>query len=309
LTVLLIGSSFGVVGPRQYGVVVDDNWCDVDEAIWTSGRWFHGLRRSFIRFPKGYVTFEFTPDPVPDGYDPLAENSDVLGPVISCWTKNGQQVDLEMSMQVKMKPDSVMDLFWQWRTFEMGKLHLQARIVSAIKNEAVKIPMEYFFTEREAVKGLLVDKVHTVLDESFYTLEKFQLRKVALPGPFEKAILEKLLVFQSQKLASFKQRELIIRSRISQVTEKAEADAMITLQNATARGDQTVKVATIDGFKDLIVARATGFKQLVSDLKLRNAELENKGLNFAVYSKLCKLSAAAVEEIVGFKDSSLVSMN
>merc|ERR1719201_648024 len=153
--------------------------------------------------------------------------------------------------------------------------------------------MEFFFTEREAVKGLLVDKVHTVLDESFYTLEKFQLRKVALPGQFEKAILEKLLVFQSQKLASFKQREMIIRNRINQVTEKAEADAMITLENATAIGNQLVTVATIDGFRDLVVARANGFKEMVAELKLTNPELEYKGLNFAVYSKLCKMSNAA----------------
>merc|ERR1719191_1025277 len=135
--------------------------------------------------------------------------------------------------------------------------------------------MEYFFTEREAVMNTLIDKVIAVLSESFYTLEKFQLRKVALPGPFERAILEKLLVFQSQKLAQFKQQELIIRSRISQVTEKAEADAMITLENATALGDQLVTVATIDGFRDLIVARASGFKQMVSDLKLTNQDLEN----------------------------------
>merc|ERR1711937_1069166 len=100
----------------------------------------------------------------------------------------------------------------------------------------------------------LIDKVKSELAKTFYTLEKFQLRKVALPGPFERAILDKLLVFQSQKLAQFKQEELIIRSRIKQVTEKAEADAMITLQNASAIGDKGVRVATIDGFKDLIVA-------------------------------------------------------
>merc|ERR1719379_736957 len=118
--------------------------------------------------------------------------------------------------------------------------------------------MEYFFTEREMVMNMFIDKVTKEFAESFYTLEKFQLRKVALPGPFETAILEKLLVFQSQKLAQFKQRELIIRSRITQVTEKAEADALMTLRNATALGDQHVSVATIDGFRDLVVARANG---------------------------------------------------
>jgi hypothetical protein len=277
--------------------------------MWTNGRWYHGLRRNFIRYPKGYVTFEFTPDPVPEDYNPEAEGSDVMGPVISCWTRNGQQVDLEISMQIKMRSESVLDLYWQWQTFEMGKLHLQSLIVAAIKNQAVLIPTEFFFVEREAVMEMLILKVNRVLSESFYTLEKLQLRKVGLPGPFESAILEKLLVFQSQKLAQFKQRELIIRSRITQVTEKAEADALITLQNATALGDQRVSVATIDGFRDLIVARANGFKQMISDLKLSNPDLEYKGLNFAVYSKLCKMSNAEVQEVVGFKDSSMVSMN
>merc|ERR1719379_2032874 len=140
--------------------------------------------------------------------------------------------------------------------------------------------MEYFFTEREAVMNTFIQKVERELSESFYTLEKFQLRKVALPGPFESAILEKLLVFQSQKLAQFQQREKIIRARMQQVTEKAEADALITLENATALGDQLVTVATIDGMRDLIVARATGFKDMVTALKLVNPELDYKGLNF-----------------------------
>ena len=58
-----------------------------------------------------------------------------------------------------------------------------------------------------------------------------------------------------------------------------------------------------------IVIGVTRFKQLVDDLKLVNPELESKGINFAVYAKLCKMSAAAVEEVVGFKDSSMVSIN
>jgi hypothetical protein len=311
LSVLLIIASFGAIGPRQYGIVVDNNFCDVDEVVWKSGVWFNGLRRNFIRFPKGYVTFQFTSDGSlnNEDYDPWAEGGDVTSGVVSCWTRTGQQVDLEISLQVKMRSESVMDLYWQWETFEMGKLYLQAMIVAAIKNQAVLIPMEYFFTDREIVMNLLMDKIQSVLDESFYTLEKFQLRKVALPGPFENAILQKLLVFQSQKLAQYKQNELIIRSRINQVTQKAEADALITLENATAQGNRKVEVATINGMRDLIVARANGFKQLVDDLKLVNPELENKGINFAVYAKLCKMSAAAVEEVVGFKDSSMVSIN
>jgi hypothetical protein len=48
---------------------------------------------------------------------------------------------------------------------------------------------------------------------------------------------------------------------------------------------------------------------MVDELELSNPDLANKGLNFAVYSKLCKMSSAAVQEVVGFKDSSMVSMN
>ena len=51
--------------------------------------------------------------------------------------------------------------------------------------------------------------------------------------------------FQSQKLAQYKQNELIIRSRINQVTQKAEADALITLENATAQGNRKVEVGML----------------------------------------------------------------
>ena len=46
-------------------------------------------------------------------------------------------------------------------------------------------------------------------------------------------------------MAQYKQNELIIRSRINQVTQKAEADALITLENATAQGNRKVEVGML----------------------------------------------------------------
>ena len=40
------------------------------------------------------------------------------------------QVDLEISLQVKIRSESVMDLYWQWETFEMGKLYLQFAVAA-----------------------------------------------------------------------------------------------------------------------------------------------------------------------------------
>jgi len=52
---------------------------------------------------------------------------------LSCWTENGQQVDIELSMQIRIVPDKVMAVYNQWETFENALWHLQSTIARTVR--------------------------------------------------------------------------------------------------------------------------------------------------------------------------------
>ena len=61
--------------------------------------------RADLRYPKGYVTFQFTSDGSlnNEDYDPWAEGGDVTSGVVSCWTRTGQQVDFAIGASATIR--------------------------------------------------------------------------------------------------------------------------------------------------------------------------------------------------------------
>merc|ERR1719169_247300 len=135
-----------------------------------------------------------------------------------------------------------MDLYRQWETFHMASWHLQANVVAAIKDAAVTIKTELFFSDRETVKNIFWAAVDGRLrDMEYYKLSDFQLREIMLPSAFEGAILEKILTFQMQKKAQYQRDRQLMEENIRRIGVQADMDALKTLVNATAVGERVVE--------------------------------------------------------------------
>jgi hypothetical protein len=303
-TLILFILSFGQINPRQYGIAIDGNFCDFDTQVWENGRWFVGLGRGFVVFPKGYVILEFM-----KGRSIVTDGSNVYDNTafeqLSCWTENGQQVDVELSMQVQVIPEKVMGLYRQWETFRMASWHLQANIVAAIKDAAVTIRTELFFSDRETVKNTFMTAVHNRLyDMEYYTLSDFQLREIMLPSAFEGAILDKILTYQMQKKAQYQRDRQLMEENIRRIGVQADMDALKTLVNATAVGERVVEQSRADAVKDFVAARAGGYADFL--LRLGFGEDTDKtwqSMHYYMWTKLCPESCQGIKKLMGFKDS------
>jgi len=304
VSVILFILSWGTVDPRQYAIVYDTNFREVDPTVWNNGRFFTGLGRWFVKFPRGLVTIEFM-TPRATIYD---EGRMAAYEALSCWTENGQQVDVELSLQVRIIPEKVMELYMQWETFPMALWHLQATVARTIKDASVTIPTELFFQDREAVKRVFVAAVHSAMDDmGYYDLIDFQLRQIILPHKFEQAILAKILAFQKQKKAEYLRQTQIIKEEILKVAVVADMDALKTITNATALGNLTIHQSRADGVKEILEARADGYANFVEELGLADdPDTTWQALNYFIWSKLCPASGCdGVAKLSGFDDSLL----
>jgi len=311
-TVLLITFSFGTIDPREYAIVYDNNFRDIDSEVWQNGRYFTGLGRSFVKFPKGLVTLEFMNEGA-NGRAKIAgwgfDGIPAAFTQLSCWTENGQQVDIELSMQIRILPDKVQMVYNQWETFDNALWHLQSTIARTIKDASVLIPTEHFFEERETVKLAYVDAVGARLESlGWCALEDFQLREIMLPARFEEAILTKMLTFQMQKKAEFMRQRMLIEESKRQTAANAEMDALETLVNATSEGERIVAASRADGIKDLVVARGSGYAALVDALGFaEQPEVTWQMMNYFIWTRLCPQTADCEKmvKLAGF-DSSMI---
>ena len=86
ISVIMLAVSFSVITPHQYGIHYRNPTYSLDHSVWENGRWFLGLGHSFFTYPKKYEYKEYS-------------NSDEGGSnnkPITCWTKNGQELIIEV---------------------------------------------------------------------------------------------------------------------------------------------------------------------------------------------------------------------
>lgn len=95
LSIILFACSFSIVEPREYALVYDGTYMSVSrndirrENSADSGRYLIGLGRSVVQYPKGLVVMEWRHDGVDSS-------------PMECWTSNGQNVYLDISLQLRL---------------------------------------------------------------------------------------------------------------------------------------------------------------------------------------------------------------
>lgn len=302
VSVILFACSFDTLEPRYYALIYDDTYKTVPrndirrEQDTDGGRPLIGLGRSFLRFPKGYVTMSWTGSSPTDGGG------------MACWSKDGQDVSIDMSLQVAVVKEKLPQLYYQWGLHYRD--HLRLLIQREIKDTSTRFTTLEFFTNRLEISSAFEAAITARLaKDDLFKLVYIQLREIDLPDKFETAILSKILKLQEQKTAIFEQdamqrQELILREEL-----EAEAWAQRELAGATAMGDLLVAQLGADGERKILEIHAAKFKELAEKMGwLGNPELGQKALQFYIWSRLAKSTAAqTARHMIGF-DGAVVNV-
>lgn len=301
-TIMTFAFSFHVVKPREFGIIFDNNFRDLDGAVWEHGRFFLGLGRVFVLFPRGLINIEYM-----KGGTNLYDGTPTAYQELSCWTKNGQAVNVEVSLQLRIVEENMIQLYNQWGDMTMALWHLQSSITRTIKDASVMLETETYFSARGEVKIAFEQAITAMLlDDEFYKLEKFQLRQISLPIPFEQAIVNKMLTFQDIALARQLQEQYVVEEQTLKVSTDVEMDALITLKNASALGHHAKTTASVYGTKEMIEARAMAYTGMVNALGFAEAgsnlaETLQK-MHFFMYGRMCDTpECKGVKKVSGLK--------
>jgi regulator of protease activity HflC (stomatin/prohibitin superfamily) len=107
--------------------------------------------------------------------------------MIKCRTSDGLELDLEASLQYRVDPDKIYDIYTSYGNDE--KNILNRVIIDVISDTASIYTSNDFFTNRSIIQQKMQeDLVQKVKAATWHEVVFFQLRSLSLPDAFEQEI-------------------------------------------------------------------------------------------------------------------------
>ena len=109
VSICMLGTSFSILKPWQYGIEYDNNVRFLHSEVFgggrkDSGRFHTGLGVDFIKFPKTVVELEFS------------YHKDANAGNITCRTMEGLPVNLGVAMQYTLMPEMLAEMYLRYGT-------------------------------------------------------------------------------------------------------------------------------------------------------------------------------------------------
>jgi len=250
--------------PSDYGLEYDWWWSRVNDnngMAYTSGRYWLGVTKRFIKFPAMVETVQFTDEYADEG---------LIGPAIWSRTSDGLAVKLECSLQYQLLPTNISRLYEQLGEFNDAQSFYSQLAKSLVMTEATKYSAHQFFANRTTIQPLMEMELRKVFrDRLFAALQFFQLQNIILPHEFEDAIRNTTLTLQEAVIAQAQRN----RQAVEWETEllKMEQHVSVRLNEAKATAAEIELVGQAKGQRILLQAQADAAAILVKARATANA--------------------------------------
>lgn len=247
-----------------------------DENFASPGRHFTGLFKQLIIFKRNRIFVNFADDS--NTPNETSESNVVAsgGNRLSCWTKDGTNVYIDISYYFTLVPEKLLDFYTEygdkWLDFVVRLSY------TIIKETTINYTTEEFFTERNTIS----EKISEGLTEGFKNnfasaikLEDLQLRKIVFDDKFEEATVNKLI--QAQKRRSYQNKKTIREAQKDTEMKVSAIQNQIDQKLAEGRAEAIVdtETRTSEAFLELIKQFNLAYNTLKSSLSLTdNNELK-----------------------------------
>jgi len=240
----------------------------IEDHVYTNGRYFLGLGHSFLTFPRTVQSIVF----IDDMYS--LSSATRAGPALSSRTSDGLMVLLEVSFQYKLKPD---DLYKLYTTLGPGyRATLTRMAIEQITASATKFKAAEYFDDRTKI----ADKFHSELDShfkdhAFSEVRFLQLRTVHLPTDFEESLRTTQIRTQDVLTAQQEQRAEIVGFETIVLQAKQHAKVIEIGAQAQARSVMVNNDAFCEQYRYTQELTAKGYKDIMSNAKWNRTFLLN----------------------------------
>ncbi|KRX01819.1 hypothetical protein PPERSA_00529 [Pseudocohnilembus persalinus] len=256
--IILFSLSFHIVEVDEYGLVYNHVSQKYEDDVKTSGRYFTGIHRDFVIFPREYITIIYS-----DDYEGAQSKS------LSAWTEEGLSVYLDVFIYLQLDKSKIKELYMSYGDNWFPFL---VRIgISTIKDVSPNYSTDEFFTDREkisaAMKSEFEDRITEYTDDAL-KVEIFQVNSISFSDEFEEAIIDKLIVSQEVNTAQITQQIEIGYKEIDFIEATTANTIDIIYANADGEGNEYISKANAQAFSIQVKAFCEAYNDLFADLTI-----------------------------------------
>jgi hypothetical protein len=209
-----------VVEQNEYVLLQDWYTREVDNQIYETGRYYVGLGKEKITFPKSIqrIVFDIIPgsDDIPITIDaPISAKLDAI-------------------FQYKLNRSFIMDIYDDYQTFAAFKDALIFKIWAIVAESMSGITYEGLYFNRSIVNNAIFNGIKNNFDELGVLSLNFQITEVEFPYSIKQSFDALQNAIISQKVATEQQRATIIRAQTMIIEAYASANISIIEANNDA---------------------------------------------------------------------------
>jgi regulator of protease activity HflC (stomatin/prohibitin superfamily) len=234
---------------------------------------------------------------------------------VSVWSKDGQDIQLELGFYYKIIPEKLLDIYDQHGVRKRNKRapyihYIEDLTNEAVKNAAVNFVTTEFFTNRLQIDKTLADAVKVALSPVGVNVTAFNLLSVTVPTNFENAVVEKVVRGQEKSILEFVQLSQVKRAEINVIKGRANYNITLLLAEARANATKLLASATAQVDKLLLDTKATVYKELALSLGLHNSTfVDNAALLNYLWSDLVRNAGSNSRLVAGFSNPFIQAKN
>jgi SPFH domain / Band 7 family len=259
---ILIIASLDSLEPREYGLVYNS----IDKSIkkdtaYEGGRHFIGLFGSFIAFPKGYQTIEFSDRPDSKNNRLNARSSD------------GLSIGVSVSFQYQLIKNELPQLYEQSNTGYESTFVSIARDV--LMQNIANYSSTQFWQIRDEITETMQSSLNLALTKAHASCVGLQLLKVTIPASQEKLIVSTQVETQLINTKTYERTAELIRQSIDIENSQCQQNITSITASATAQGSYITQVAQALSKKRTLDVQSFIYNKTRSDLNLSSDEFKN----------------------------------
>jgi hypothetical protein len=231
IVVALVVYSYDTLEPREIGILYNTIDKTIDSTPYTGGAHFVGLFNSFIHFPGGYESIEFSTSHSA-GNNPL-----------SARTSDGVSLGLSLSFQYKLIRAELPKLY------EQSNVNYESTFINIARDTLLQTAAEYqakqFWNSRQDITEDMQKSLNQSLSEAHAECVGLQMLSVSIPDNLESKIVDTQVEKQLSSTKVYEREAELIRKdidilysqceqNITTITAGAEAEAYFVMQVAEA---------------------------------------------------------------------------
>mmetsp|Transcript_30687 Transcript_30687/g.62645 ORF Transcript_30687/g.62645 Transcript_30687/m.62645 type:complete len:327 (-) Transcript_30687:325-1305(-) len=289
---VLLGTSFDVIKPTEVGIRYSDpgNRMLYDEGVYKNGRHCLAPGHEFKKFTTQlkYVGF-------------------MGGGRLACWTKDKQEVNLELGIYYQIDPKGVIKLYKKY-----GNKYLvvwKAMMQQAIKQSTKYFDTTSFFDDRNQILRNISSAIINQLTDQHVQNVSVIMGNVQIPEAFEAAVTTKVVTQQSEITKLTSRNYTLVLADTTLVNADAQKRVRIIEANANAKAQVIIAeaAATAETLREQAYAESYAYVRdtLGFNDTFVGSKAQNDKLFKYIWAKSLKDQNGGSKLVVGFDGTSI----